>query len=137
MLHHYSRTFHWKRQFKLFWKYVNKEIITDIPKQEMVELFILWIKNVHYVFNNEIYIQVDGVLMSSPLGPVLENIMVELEPSVIPNWNDKVKLSKRFGNDTYCFARSEYTDKVLLALNCFLKDIKFLMGNKKITPFLF
>ena len=62
--------------------YVNKEITTDIPKQEMKELLILCTKNVHFTFNNETYIQVDGVAMGSPLDPVLAKIfMVELETS--------------------------------------------------------
>ena len=41
--------------------YVNKEITTDIPKQEMKEQLIFCTKNVHFTFNNETYIQVDGV----------------------------------------------------------------------------
>ena len=45
--------------------YINKEITTDIPKQEMKELLILFTKNVHFTFNNETYIQVDGVAMGS------------------------------------------------------------------------
>ena len=65
---------------------INKGVITDIPKQEMKELLILCTKNVHFTFNNETYIQVDGVVMGSPLGPVLANIfMAKLETSVIPN----------------------------------------------------
>ena len=66
--------------------YVNQEITTDIPKQEMKELLIPCTKNVHFRFNNETYIQVDGVAMRSPL--------VELETSVIPNLSNKVKLWK-------------------------------------------
>ena len=54
--------------------YINKEITTDIPKQEMKELLILCTKNVHFTFNNDTYIQVDGVAVGSPLGPVLANI---------------------------------------------------------------
>ena len=82
--------------------YINKEITTDIPKQVMKELLILCIKNIHFTFNNETYIQVDGVAMGSPLGPVLGNIfMVELETSVIPSLSNKVKLWKRFIDDTW------------------------------------
>ena len=66
-------------------------------------------KNVNFTFNNETSIHVDGVAMSSPLGPVLANIfMIELETSVIPNLSNKLKLWKRFADDTYCLARLEY-----------------------------
>ena len=55
----------------------------------MKKLLILCTKNVHFIFNVKTYIQVDGVAMGSPLGPVLENIfMAELETSVIPNFSN-------------------------------------------------
>ena len=64
--------------------------------------------------------------MGSSLGPVLANIfMVELETSVIPNLRSKAKLWKIFADDTYCLARLEYIDNILLALNSFHKNIKF------------
>ena len=51
----------------------------------MKNLLILWIKNVYFTFNNEIYIQNDGVAMGSPLGPTLAGIfMVELENTLVP-----------------------------------------------------
>ena len=64
--------------------------------------------------------------------------MVELETSVIPNLSNKVKLWKRFVDDTYCLARSEYIDNILLALNLFHKNIKFTFEIKKdnAIPFL-
>ena len=45
---------------------INKEITTDIPKREMKEMLILCTKNVHFTFNKETYIQVDGVSVDSP-----------------------------------------------------------------------
>ena len=54
--------------------YINIEITTNIPKQEMKELLFLCMKNFHFIFNNQIYIQLDGVAMGSPLGTVLANI---------------------------------------------------------------
>ena len=75
--------------------YINEGITTDISKQEMKELLNHCTKSVHFTFNNETYIQVDGVTMGSPLGPVLAIIfMVEFETSVIPNLSNKVKLWK-------------------------------------------
>ena len=56
--------------------YEKKEIATDTPRCEMRELLYLCTKNVHFTFNNKIYIQNDGVAMGSPLGPVLANIFM-------------------------------------------------------------
>ena len=77
--------------------------------------------------------------MGLPLGPVLVNIfMVEIETSVITNLTNKVKLWKRFVNDTYCLATSEYIDSILLALNYFHQNIKFTFEIEKdnAIPFL-
>ena len=80
----------------------------------MKELLILCTKNVHFTFNNETYIQVDGVAMGSPQGTVLAKIfMIELETSVIANLSNKVKLWKRLIDDTYCWDRLEYIDNII------------------------
>ena len=84
MWHHCSRMLTFEIILKRI--YVNKEITTDIPKQEIKELL-------HFTFNNETYIQVDNVVMGLPLSPVLANIfMVELETSVKPNLSNEIKL---------------------------------------------
>ena len=60
--------------------YIDQEINTNIPKKEMKELLYQCTKNIHFIFNGEIDIQIDGVTVGSPLGLVLANIfMVELE----------------------------------------------------------
>ena len=41
--------------------YNNREINTDISQSEMKELLYLCTKNVHFLFENNIYIQNDGV----------------------------------------------------------------------------
>ena len=77
--------------------------------------------------------------MGSLLGPVLAKIlMVELETSVIPNLYDKLKLWKRFADNTYCLTRSEYINNILLALSSFHKNIKFTIEIEKYNtiPFL-
>ena len=42
----------------------------------MKELLILFTENVHFTFDNEIYIQVDCVAMGSPLHAVAANIFI-------------------------------------------------------------
>ena len=77
--------------------------------------------------------------MRSTFGPVPANIfIVELETSVIPNLSNKIKLWKRFVDDTYCLARSEYMDNILLAFNSFHKYMKFTFDTEKdnTIPFL-
>ena len=42
-------------------------------------------KHLRFRFNGEIYTQIDGVAMGSPLGPLLANIfMISLEEKVLP-----------------------------------------------------
>ena len=72
----------------------------------------------HFTFNNYIYIQIDGVAMGSPLGPVVANIfMVELKSVLVSKLNDHVKKWRRFVNGTFvyvkrgsieCFVRTEF-----------------------------
>ena len=72
--------------------YEKHEITTEFTKPEMKKLLTICTKNVHFSFNNNIYIQIDGVAMGSPLGPVLANIfMVELESVSVSKLNDYVK----------------------------------------------
>ena len=81
--------------------YVKKEIVSNISSREMHELPYLRTKNVHFMFNNKIYIQNDGVVMGSPLGSALANIfMVELEATLIANLSSKLCVRKRFVDDS-------------------------------------
>ena len=58
----------------------------------MKELLNLCTKSLHFSFDNNNYVQNDGVIMGSPLGLVLANIfMVELEQSDMPTLMDKMK----------------------------------------------
>ena len=43
--------------------------------KEMREILMLWTTEAPYTFNNKTYIQVFGVMMGSPLGPLFSNIM--------------------------------------------------------------
>ena len=66
--------------------------MTIFTKSEMKKLLTLYIKNLHFSFNNEIYIQTDDAVMGSPLGPVIANIfMIELENSLVLMLKDHFK----------------------------------------------
>ena len=107
--------------------YKKKEIATDTTKCEMLELLYLRTKNVHFTFNNKLYIQNDSVAMGSLLGPVLANVfMVELETGLIPNLSSKLlSFWRRFVNDIICFVKKNSIIFVLYTLNKFHKKFKF------------
>ena len=66
--------------------------MTIFTKSEMKKLLTLYIKNLHFSFNNEIYIQTDDAVMGSPLGPVIANIfMIELENTLVLTLKDHFK----------------------------------------------
>ena len=56
-------------------------------------------------YGGRIYIQVGGVAMGSPLGPILANIfMTELEIAMIPSLGNYLQNWKQFVDDTFAFA---------------------------------
>ena len=73
-------------------------------------------------------VQIDGVAMGSPLGPVLANIfMVERKQIVSPTRS----LWKRYVDDTTCFVNSNFISHVLESLNSFHSNIKFTIKIEK------
>ena len=68
--------------------YEKNEITTAFKKNEVKKLLTICTKHIHCSFNNDN----NGVMIASPLGPVLANIfMVELESVLVPKLNDHVK----------------------------------------------
>ena len=85
----------------LNWIYDNNELRISILRIEMKELLLLYMKKVHFTFNGMIYMQVDGVVIGSPLGPVLADIfMIELEKAILPELTEFIKHWKRYVDDT-------------------------------------
>ena len=106
--------------------YREKRVKTKLKRGEMKKLLEICTKDMHFSFNSEIYRQVDGVAMGSPLGPVIANIfMVELEKTLVPQLDGIVGLWYRYVDDTFTFIREGCVETVLESLNGFHPSIKF------------
>ena len=101
----------------------------------MREFILLCTKNVHFTFNCEMFTQVDGVAMGSPLAPVLAGIfMVGLEKNLIPILKDHLSCWRQYVDGTICFIKNGLVEHVLSTLNNFHSSVKFTYetesGNK-------
>ena len=111
--------------------YDKNEINTNITKKEMKVLYFCT-KHVHFTLNTETYIEIDGVVMGSPLGPVLaNNFMEEPEQNIIPKLSKDISLWKRNEDDTICFVKSSCINHVLGSLNSIHSNIKFTIEIEK------
>ena len=95
----------------------------------------------HFLFNGDVYDQVDGVAMGSPLGPALANLfMGHYEDEWLKSaQGSKIKFYRRYVDDIFCILDSETDgDQFLSFLNQQHQNIKFTMEKEmhKKLPFL-
>ena len=106
--------------------YQERMLDTNIPQKEMEKLLYLRTKHFHFSYGGRICIQVDGVAMGSPLGPILANIfMRELETAMIPSLGNYLQNWKRFVDDTFAFVLPDKIGYIVNQLNSFDENIQF------------
>ena len=106
--------------------YDEGKIETNIPRNVMKELLLLCTKHVHFTFNRDIFIHLDGVAMGSPLGPLLANVsMCSLEESIVPTLKDCLVYWKRYVDDTHAYIEPDKIDYVMRKLNTYHQHIQF------------
>ena len=112
--------------------YQENKTETSIPKNILRELLYLCTKKVHFMFNDKLYIQNDGVAMGSPLGPLLANIlMTSLEEEVTPKLTPFLCNWKRYVDDTQAHANPEKVDFILTKLNSYHANIQLTFELEK------
>ena len=117
--------------------YDENKIEASIPRNTMKDLLYLCMKNVHFTYDGKIYIQIDGVVMGSPFGPLLANIfMISLEEAILPSIKKHIAHWKRYVDDTHPYIDPSKIELVLEKLNSHHPNIQFTHGieeNQKIT----
>ena len=95
------------------------------------KLLELSVNDTHFVFNNRLYKQVDGMSMGSPLGPCFANIfMCQLEESFLSQCPESFRpiFYKRYVDDTFLlFNDKAHANMFLNYINTFHQNIKFSM----------
>nr|VZI46305.1 unnamed protein product [Spirometra erinaceieuropaei] len=112
-----------------------------IPAKTLKELLLRCTLTVQFLFDNQIYRQVDGVAMGSPFGPFLADVyMGKLERFQLSNQIDKLKHYGRCVDDIFAIATAETDVATLLdAANQAHPSIKFTLEietdiNSPISP---
>jgi len=87
---------------------MSEKLDLGISKPQLRKLFVFATKQSHFLFNNSLYDQVDGVAMGSPLAPALANLFLGHHES---NWlkdqkAEKVLFYRRYVDDIFCLFES-------------------------------
>ena len=77
------------------------------PEDIFKELMLVATRGVEFSFNNQMYKQLDGIAMGSPLGPALANIFVGFHESRLFNNTIKPGVYFRYVDDTFVIFGSE------------------------------
>ena len=108
--------------------YQDSLVKTNLKKRSLKRLSIDACTKTSFIFNNKIYEQKDDVSMSSPLGPVLANmIMAELEQKVIKKFvdNGTIIFYERYVNDSLLVVKPKDIGRIHHTLNKFHKNLRF------------
>ena len=113
-----------------------------LDKPSFHKLLTFAVKDNHFVFNGQLYDQIDGVAMGSPLGPSLANLfMCALEQKFLDECPLQFKpvLYRRYVDDTLClFENEQQADLFLKHINSYHGNIKFAVEKEtnNTLPFL-
>ena len=88
---------------------IKNEPNLNISRKELSQLFRFATAETHFLFEGKIYDQIDGVVMGSPLAPVLANLFMGYHEN---NWLNNYKgpapiIYKRYVDDIFCLFNNE------------------------------
>ncbi|XP_046976615.1 uncharacterized protein LOC124542804 [Vanessa cardui] len=107
---------------------VKRKLQTHNMPIEYAELLHHCLTSGYLLWNDEFYVQVDGVAMGSPVSPVVADLFMEdLEERALRSGPITPRFYKRYVDDTFTILPSDLTSAFLVHLNSINKNIQFTM----------
>ena len=122
--------------------FTNNSMFHGFDRGTFRDLLEICVCDTHFIFNNVIYKQIEGVAMGSSLGPVFANIfMCNMEESFLSSCSSSTKpiYYKRYVDDIFaCFNSSDVAESFLSFINSKHPNIRFTLEkeNNNKLPFL-
>ena len=104
-----------------------------LSKDDLTKLFTIATAQTHFLFNDKVYDQMDGVAMGSPIAPVLANLFLGNYEKL---WLNEckclsVQFYRRYVDDTFCLFNNEHEALLFFEfLNSQHDNIKFTMEKE-------
>ena len=103
----------------------------ELSKENFIALMKMATSETQFSFNNNMYSQIDGVAMGSPLGPTLANIFMGHLEHIYFNSNDMPIMYFRYVDDCFVvFNNISDCNRMFNAFNNLHKAIKFTMETE-------
>jgi len=107
----------------------------SFPRNIFVELMQLATSCVEFSFNKNMYRQIDGVAMGSPLGPALANIFGGYQEEKLFNFANRPLAYFRYVDDTFAYSTMKMTAIQFSRISTpFMPPYASPMKNNSITP---
>ena len=99
---------------------------TPIPAEELMDLFKICLKRTYFVFNSQLYVQVDGLAIGASSSVFLAEIfMIRLERKALTTFASPPDIWFRYVDDTFTIMKRDYIQAFLDHLNNQHQRIKF------------
>lgn len=119
--------------------YDNDNQVSTMKRKDMKKLLEFATKYSHFLFNGQIYDQVDGVSMGSPLAPLLAEIFLQdFEKKFLPSFKQMgVLYWKRYVDDTFVLLDANILpDFICEQLSKCYPLIKFTCGTENVEDYI-
>ena len=106
----------------------NNNSNIKLSKSNFIKLMYMATSGIEFCFDGQMYSQVDGVVMGSPLGPTLANIIMGHLEAEFFNKNDFPLMYCRYVDDCFLlFHNKNDCDRMFRDFNCLHPSIQFTM----------